>query len=395
MVEKRLVYALVLFAATVFHIFFVDYLSFFILAFTLALPAVSLLITFFARRGVKVEIEVKSLSVQKKERMPVRLRVNNIGFMTCLIRVKLVIRNELLQEEETEMFFITAGRTEQTVEQNLSSQYCGKLDFRIKELRIYDCLGLFSFRQKTLQEQSCTVFVLPELFPLIDADRSLKIHEDAVSNEFSPSKAGDDPSELIDIREYRKGDRISRIHWKLSDRQDRLMVRDFGLPISNKVLLLFDLNGSNLEVDGLLDTLYSISFFFLQNQIVHEIEWYDSLRGCFMHTTIAEEGDLNTSLNVVLSECRPQLQPLVLQNCCGSDSGDAGQYSQVIYLCSGITPDFIALFRDRMAESRIHILLVKEGGDLKEAGARAKALGVNITAVDLENIGQSLSTFTL
>ena len=38
--------------------------------------------------------------------------------------------------------------SEQTVEQNVSSEYCGMLSLSIEELRIYDATGFFSFNKK-------------------------------------------------------------------------------------------------------------------------------------------------------------------------------------------------------------------------------------------------------
>ncbi len=60
------------------------------------------------------------------------------------------------------------------------------------------------------------------------------------SDEFSMVKAGFDPSETFAIREYRPGDRIRQVHWKLSEKFDELMVRDYGLPIQNTILLLLE-----------------------------------------------------------------------------------------------------------------------------------------------------------
>jgi len=400
MVKKRVEYGLLLLAATVFHIFLVDYLSFFVLAFFLALPAVSLLMTVLSVRGLRAELEIKSASlqksvaIQKREALVISLKVKNNTFLACRVRVKLAIRNELLQEEQTETLFITAGPSGQTVEQVLSSPYCGKLDCRISELRIYDYLGLVSFRKKTAQGESLVVFVLPSVYPLTSLAGGSKIHQDTESDEFSPSKAGDDPGEIFAIREYRNGDLLTRIHWKLSGRHDHLMVKDFGLPMSEEVLLLLDLNGRPKQVDGLLDSLYSLSCFLLEHQILHEIEWYDGLQGGFARTRIVRQDDLNTALSALLSPGRPQRQSLPLANC-GSGCGYA-RYSQVIYLCSGITQDSMALLGERMAGSRVRILLVEEPAELeKMAPSLAAVPGVNLTVIDPEHMRESLSSLTL
>lgn len=399
MVKKRVEYGLLLLAATVFHIFLVDYLSFFVWAFFLVLPAVSLLMTVLSGRGLRAELAIKSASlqksvvIQKRETMVLSLKVKNNSFLACRVRVKLTLRNELLQEEQTETFFLTAGPSGQTVEQVLSSRYCGKLDCRISELRIYDYLGLVSFRKKSAQQESRVVFVLPSVYPLTNLAGGAKIHQDTERDEFSPSKAGDDPGEIFAIREYRKGDPLTRIHWKLSGRHDHLMVKDFGLPMSEAVLLLLDLKGCPKQLDGLLDSLYSLSCFFLEHQIRHEIEWYDGLQGGFTRTGIARQDDLNTVLSALLSAGRPQRQSLPLRNW-GSGCSYA-RYAQVIYLCSGITQDSLALLGERTAESRVRILLVEEPAKVeKMAPSLAAALGMNLTVIDPEHMGESLSSLT-
>lgn len=247
MIKKRLEYALLLLSAGVFHIFLVDYLSFLVLAFLFSLPVISILMTLLAGRGIQVELVTKKDYLRKNEELPLLLKVKSKAvFMTCRVRVKMVVRNELLPEAETEtILFISAGREEQTVEQSLTSKYCGKLDIRIKELRTYDYLGLFSFRRKTNDRLRHTVFVFPALYPLRAMDADSKIAVNISGNESSQGKAGDDPSEIFDIRDYKSGDYLTRIHWKLSSKYGRLMVKDYAYTATDDVLLLLNLQGSS------------------------------------------------------------------------------------------------------------------------------------------------------
>jgi hypothetical protein len=391
MIKKRLEYGLLLLAVIVFHIFLVDYLSFFVLIFFLALPVVSLLVTLLISRGIVAKLEVESSSIQKSETLPIQLKIKNTSFLPCRIRVELVIRNELLQEEIRSTFFITTGYRIQTVEQTLSSKYCGKLDCHIKELRIYDYLGLLSFHKKADDRKSC-VFVLPFVYPLMQVD--MKINQYVENNESLQVRTGDNPSEIFDIREYRDGDRLSRILWKLSSKHDQLLVKDLGLPISNNVLLLFDLNGGNEELDGLFDTLNSVSCFLLENQIIHEIGWYDTQNEGFVHTEIVKKDDLNMVLNSTLSTGRTEHQPLALMNY--GNVYDSKRYAEVIYLCSEISPDCITLLCEKMPANRVLILLVVRPATLQNMDiSLAAALGVNLKVVDSENIEQSLSELVL
>jgi len=394
--RKRVEYGLLLLAVTALHIFLVDYLSFYIFAFFLALPAASLLLAVYAGRYLRAELEINRAVIRKKEALTVRLKVQNRSFLACRVRVKLTLSNELLEEEQTETFLLTAGRMEEFVEQVLTSQYCGKLECRISELRLYDYLGLFSLRKKTGQLEHRVVLIQPSVYPLPDITWGAKIHLNSESDEFSSDKAGDDPGEIFDLREYRSGDRLTRIHWKLSDRLDRLMVKDFGLPISQAVLLLFDLNGKGKELDALLDTLCSISSFLLERQIVHEMEWYDSVHHQNDHVRIAREDDLSAAVNNLLAASRPQFQLLALQNCAGNNGHIRLRYTEVIYLCSEVAQNSLALLAEGMAGSRVRILTVRESGSQQEVDrSLATAMGINMTVVDPENIEKGLGSLAI
>lgn len=381
MIIKRLEYGLLLLAALVFHIFIVDYISFWILAFLLMLPLVSLLITVLAMDGVTAELIIKNASIQKNESLPIQLKLyNKYLFLVCRVRVKLNIQNELLQQEQTRLFFITAGHSGQTVEQVISSKYCGMLKCSIAELKIYDALGLFSFLKKA--ESSYLVAVLPSVYPLMAINSA--ILQDIQNNITSRTMKGNDPSEIMDVREYREGDRLARIHWKLSDKYDQLMVKDFGDPISNDVLLLFDLNcNSDEKISGLLDTVYSISNFLIKNQIAYEMEWYDSLHERSVLTEIAQNNDLGLVFEAIMTNSRFQKQSWVLKNC--SNGYGHKPYSVVLYLCSEITSNSIDLIHKRLAGSRINILLVTD----------LPSTRTDLTTIDLKNIKESMSNLVI
>lgn len=383
MTIKRLEYGLLLSAAVVFHIFMVDYISFWIFAFFAMLPLVSLLTAILGGYGATAEIIIKSTSIQKNEVLPIELKIKNkYSFLVCRARVKLIIRNELMQEEQTRTIFITANRFGQTVRQHLSSEYCGTLSCRVAELRIYDALGLFSFRKKS--EPDCFVAVLPSVYPLMPIDHPVICQH--VQNDMSlRGLQGDDPSELLDIREYREGDRLTKILWKLSEKHDKLMVKELGNSVSNDMLLLIDLNAkSSKQLNGLLDTIYSVSVFLLENHISYKLEWYDSLHQRFAYSHITQRDDLRAALDAILFNGRLQQQPWVLKSVGNGNSRQP--YSTVLYFCSEITADLIARLHKRLGGSRIRILLVADPQSAPE---------MNLTLIDLNDIKQSLHSLVL
>lgn len=381
MIIKKLEYGLLLLAALAFHVFVLDYISFWILAFLVILPLVSMLITAAAIDGVTAELIAKNAPIQKNVALSIQLKVYTKFFSpTCRVKVKLAIRNELLQQEETRLFFMTASNSAQTAEQIVSSEYCGMLSLSIKELRIYDATGFFSFSKKT--ESKCYIAVLPSLYPLMTINSG--ILQDVQNNAPSHTIKGTDPSEILDIREYRDGDRLSRIHWKLSNKYDQLIVKDLGDIISNDVLVLFDLNGSNNEeLSGLIDAVYSISNFLLDNRITYDVEWYDSIHECLKHSAITQKSEMEFELEAILSQSRFQKQPFALKNCNNGNSHNP--YSVVLYLCTEITLNSIDLIHKRLMGSQIEILLVTSSPSTHK----------DLTRIDVNNMRESLGRILL
>lgn len=381
MIKKRLEYFVLLAAAFVFHIFVVDYISFWILVFLLLLPLFSLMITAIAMSGVKDELSINKSSVEKNESFPIQVKLsNNCLLPVCMCSIKLSIRNELLQQEQTRVFIMSADRFGQTVEQIVSSEYCGMLKCSIEELKIYDGLGLFSFRKKN--ESVCFVAVLPSVYPLM-AIKS-EIMQDIKNNTTTRTMKGNDPSEIMEVRPYRAGDRLAKIHWKLSDKYDQIMVKDFGDPLSNDVLLLFDLNGdSDEKISGLLDAVYSISNFLIKNQVAFEMQWYDSVHERTVLTEIAKHSGLELVFEDIMTNGRHHKQSMILKNL--KNLYGCKPYSVVLYICSEITSNSIALIHKLLPGSRINILLVTDNRENR----------TDLTTIDLKNIKENMSSLVI
>ena len=102
------------------------------------------------------------------------------------------------------------------------------------------------------------------------------------ANVYSKHKPGDDPSEVFDIREYAQGDKLSRVHWKLSSKQDKYMVKDYSLLINEAVLILPELmfgegNENDLDlIDTVLETAFSLSHTLVERNTLHTIGYYNA-----------------------------------------------------------------------------------------------------------------------
>ena len=99
------------------------------------------------------------------------------------------------------------------------------------------------------------------------------------SEEYDEKRPGDDPSQIFQIREYREGDRMQRIHWKASARTSQLMVKDYSMPIGLGALLLFDLQvpeeSGAVFLDQAIEYGLAILQGFLNQEYPPRAAWYN------------------------------------------------------------------------------------------------------------------------
>lgn len=153
----------------------------------------------------------------------------------------------------------------------LDCAYCGRVEVSVKELCVMDPLGLFA--RPVPAEVRGAVTVAPTLF---DCAVSLAVGSAGAERETeTPVRPGSDPGLWLDLREYVLGDPIRRIHWKLSEKTDTLLVRQFGEPGSPDTALILDRRpwASPREADGAAEIFASLSAGLLRAGIAHKVFW--------------------------------------------------------------------------------------------------------------------------
>ena len=138
------------------------------------------------------------------------------------------------------------------------------------------------------------------------------------SDRFSPYHPGNDPSEVFQVREFREGDTLRRVHWKLTQRMGELMVRDFSLPVDHALYFLMEAGaeGGAEELDRLLGAFASISSALIQQGCAHHVGWMEKEQ---MHwEQINESAELQAVMSQMLSMSvssgRPGLQYVLSQD---------------------------------------------------------------------------------
>ena len=168
------------------------------------------------------------------------------------------VKNNLTGEENRMNIALSAppkGKTEG--EFCISSEFCGYITAKIERVFLTDIFGIFPLEAKNFSSSKGKTTVLPETFEsVIVFNGILPVPEDSES--YAPDKRGNDYSETFQIREYAPGDSIRQIHWKLSEKLDKTIVRDASLPIAKNIMLFWDKTaGSAKEIDAMAEVCSS------------------------------------------------------------------------------------------------------------------------------------------
>ncbi len=166
---------------------------------------------------------------------------------------QLEITNLLTGERTTQPVACTLRAGRGAIPLTLTAAHSGVLQLTLRRACVQDAFPLFARRLPSVA--AARILIRPARTPVdVSPDDFWRD-----SDRYSTTRAGTDPSETFRIRDYVPGDPVRQIHWKLSEKLDRPLVRDFGLPLGERVLLtLLPSPATPDEVDAALDDLFSI-----------------------------------------------------------------------------------------------------------------------------------------
>lgn len=239
MIKVRIVYGTTVAITAVLFFWSAKLYLFATLTVMLVLP---LLLRFLLRiecRNLKIMPEIKN-ACQVGQNITIAIQVQGRGkffFAAGLVNLVLDLENKMLgQKREVP---ITIGLSRQTVAKYLPyiPQGCGQITVRVKNVCCYDIMGLNCLQVPVPDTLVLTVY--PEKLPLgVIADSFLSGFREGEQQ--TVSRRGNDQTEVFDLREYQTGDDVRAIHWKLSEKMDKLLVKEPSDTSHYSTMILLD-----------------------------------------------------------------------------------------------------------------------------------------------------------
>ena len=289
MLKNRLLYLAALAGIAAFHTYYTGWFSWYLLLLTLCLPPFSFLCSLPAMRRLSLSAEMPDTCVRGEAACVHFSCACGSRLPAPVFSFQFLAADRMTGELARRKLVLADGLRDQL---SLPTAHCGAFACTLEKGRVYDYLGLFSLRLRL--PELPVLYVAPKAAPP-DPLPNLSQFQ---SRSYRPKKGGGF-SEIHDMREYRPGDSMRDIHWKLSAKTDKLIVREAQEPDRGQVLLTFDLSGTRQQLDETFDTLFWLSRWLLAHEVSHSVCWLDP--GSFepMGAVITKEDELKELLRTL------------------------------------------------------------------------------------------------
>lgn len=174
----------------------------------------------------------------------------------------------------------------------------GYFEFATRRIAIHDFLGVFYLNRKV--HGITDVMILPKINNVpVRLGEGVK-HFYGEAEAYDELLEGPDHSEILGVREFKEGDKLQRVHWKISARMDDLMVKEDSLPKSCPIVLFMP--GGDVSKTGSLDFVASLSFTLMDQKCGHYVSWNSRSRNDLVRIRVNDEESYYIALTLFMQD---------------------------------------------------------------------------------------------
>lgn len=304
-------YLLFLILLVFLFIFFHNYFIFLLLILFICLPVFSIAAGYHACKSLKISPLVPAVQGEKNTLYSIELHMRKpVPYPVFNLHIRYRMTN-LYYPYETEKSFRIPYIQKKEMAKTLpfSMDRAGCLRFQVKQISTSDFLRFVSFHKKSQAE--CEMLILPSRFTMEEAAESVGGAGQEAWDD-NPVK-GSAFSDLMDLRDYRPGDRMQAIHWKLSaknqanagdlDGYEALIVKEYQQTAAKECNLLAELNQSSKRtMDEVLDLLFSFGSLLLEQDKAFTLCWWSKKEAMIKKEAAGSPISFITALNQMFYE---------------------------------------------------------------------------------------------
>lgn len=217
-------------------------------------------------------------------------------FTTTKVTVDMRVTNQFNGSMLEQTFVFLSKKTASiNYDVQIESQYSGNIEYSATAVTFTDLLGLVSVKG-TGNTVSSSCMLSPKSYDMtISMPNYQAITE--YGEQLTPRK-NVEQGEVVEFKPYEIGDPIKQIHWKLSMKEQALMIKEMSEETSQRQLILLETNHLKEQVapydvlETLLTTFVSISQALIASNQVFSIGWHSQSRHGFVIETVSSAEQL-------------------------------------------------------------------------------------------------------
>lgn len=287
MIRNRVIYILLAIVCVAFSMLYKSSITTILLVIILAYPIIAAVLTTVELMFVKAEFSEKRLVGDKNTPFEYYIMVKNGSVFPCAPMEVIC----LLPDPDTAVF------SERRIYVSLSPfsaarlaiegrhQYRGCFSAVIRKISVVDPLRIIRISKKS--SDNMTMVFLPRRISL-DEITSASVGED---NFTRPSPITNDKEDFSHVRDYREGDVIQMVHWKLTAKLDELMIKQYDSINDRRAMILCDWNSGEGDLFLRMDTVIETAIAFVRDAL-----------DCGIHSTIDVGRAYNRELVQITNE---------------------------------------------------------------------------------------------
>lgn len=258
-------YLLLLAAAALFYLMFNGWLGGYLLLLALLMPWASLLVSLPALLGLEVRLAIRPGQGSRGQQYALEVEAaNRLGLPVRRLAFRLEAENLFSGDSDWQSCRMTLGCGRQQEGFEFTMGDWGVAQGRLRFLRAYDYLGLFLLPLKKPAPARMLARPLPGQ-PVAGLEEAAGLAEAAGRR----GQAGEDYS----LRDYQPGDPLKAVHWKLSSKLDRLILRQPEESGPPELILFFELWGQLDRLNRLMDQLEASCRLLLDRGLPCRLVW--------------------------------------------------------------------------------------------------------------------------
>lgn len=305
---RKVIYLLIMIVTVYLNIMYDWDMGGQILAAEIVFLFVCLVTAILGKKQVNGQIEMEKTMLEQNENCNIQVRVRNRRRLSIPIKLQISWRNMTDHTEKKRRYKIYLdGGAEQTIRCELKPETCGKVEISIKKIICYDMLGLFGVPKRPKEKVFATVIPKPYPVNLIISSRTKWFPVDGES--YAQDRNGEDSAEIYDVREYQAGDRMQKVHWKLSARENTLYIKEFSYPLGAAVVVLLEEDASRHGVGGtFMEAVISILTALFEQGCAYYVAWKKKEEDELTRVLVRKEEELYACVNEILEFSQKSLE---------------------------------------------------------------------------------------